>query len=443
MVTKTIYMILTDRNIFKKLGVILILAAPLDMFYIRNPVINISLYRTTLIILSLFFLIRLFWTMKIKKSNKYVFIYINIFFLIFAWVNSKVPIQTKSIFLNELMGMMLLFIFINIYEHSDINLLMNTYLVSLIVPIFFSGFVYYKFIMTGKMIEKITIFSSHTYEFDEMFINRASIGSAMIPRLSIPYASPPHLGLTISIGIIIMLIKIIYSRKKLKLNYYLYFIVLLIIFLGTMARSIFLSLSIVIFLILFFFKKKNKKNIFNWKVLIILLIIFIVIYNFIIPEQVKTMLIKKVLSLSSVLDYNSANRHLLLRLEGLNLWLENSESFLVGRGMGAAEFIEGKLTYLAPYFFSPYLTALVERGILGFIVIFSIFFLILKELYIKNKITQNLNDKILFFIMCNILIAFIFYELRLILTTWISLSIMCVSLQKPINYNLKKDFNND
>jgi len=443
MTTKTIYMILTDKNIFKKLGVILILASPLDMFYIGNPVINISLYRTTLIILSLFFLIRLFWTMKIKKSNIYIFIYINIFFITLAWINSKIPIQTKSIFLNELMGLMLLFIFINIYEHSDVNLLIDTYLVSLIIPILFSGFVYCKFIMTGKMIEKITIFNNYTYVFDEWLINRATIGSVMIPRLSLPYASPPHLGLTISIGIIIMLMVIIYSQKKLKLSYYLYFIVLLIIFLGTMARSIFLSLSIVIFLILFFSKKKNKKNIFNWKVLVILLVIFIVVYNFIIPEQVKTMFIKKVLSISAILNYNSLNRHLLVRLEGLHLLIKSGKNFLIGIGMGGSKFIEGRLTYLPPHFLCSYITVLAERGILGFISIFSFFLLILKELYTRNKITQNLNDKTLFFIMCNILIAFLFYELRLILTTWISLSIMCVSVQKPITYNLKKDFNND
>lgn len=443
MATKTLFMTFTDKNIFKKLGVILILAAPLDIFYIENPVINISLYRITLIILSLLFLIRLFWTMKIMKSNKFVFIYINIFFIILAWVSSKDLIQVKSIFLNELMGLILLFIFINIYERSDVNLLINTYLISLIVPIFFSGYIYYKFVTTGKTFEKITIFSYYTYELSEFAIERLYSGSSMVPRLAFPYAAAPHLGLTISIGIIIILMKIAYSQKKLKLGYYLYFIVLLIILLGTMSRSIFLSLSIVFFLILFFSKKKNRKNIFNWKVLIILLVIFFILYNFIIPEQVKSMLIKRLLEIFTILDYNSANRHLLLRLEGLNLWLENSESFLIGRGMGAAEFIEGKLTYLAPHFFSPYLTALVERGILGFIAIFSIFFLILKELYTRNKITQNLNDKILFFIMCNILIAFLFYELRLALTTWIWVSIICVSLQKPINSNLKKDLNND
>lgn len=434
---------LTDIGLLKKIGILIIITAPFDIFTIKMPIINISIYRISAVILILFFLFRIFRRGEIKKSYIYLFLPMIVISSFIGLINSIDPILNNDVFFSDVMGVLIIFIFINIYKYDDIVFLLDSYLYSLIPVVFFNAYIYYVYFFQGKILKGISIFNIYNFEIGDSALSRWTISG--MPRASMPFASPPYLGLAVSIGVIILFFKL-NSKVKVKLRfwYFLFLILLIMLFFCTMSRSVVISLSIT-FIIMFFLEKINikkirTKNIYKvkWGHLIILFLLTLLIFYFLLPSNISSKLLSRLMKSNIT---NLANeRHYLVLLDGIILWTKNIKNFLIGIGTGSSIYYTGQHTFFGPNFFNSYFTILVERGILGFIGFYSIYFLIIKRLYRNYKMRSDFTSKVMFFIMIDMFISIVFYDMRTMIPFWIMIAIMCIIIQSKNIFKFKRDF---
>jgi len=434
---------LTDIDLLKKMGMLIILTAPFDIFTIKMPIINISIYRISAVILILFFLFRIFRRGEIKKSYIYLFLPMIVISSFIGLINSIDPVLNNDVFFSDVMGVLIIFIFINIYKYEDISFLLDSYLYSLIPVVFFNAYIYYVYFFQGKMLKGISVFNIYNFEISDSVLRRWTISG--MPRASMPFSSPPLLGLAISIGIIIIFFKL-NSKIKIKLYiwYYLFLILLVIVFFCTMSRSIIVALCITFLTMIFLerikIKKIRTKNVYKvrWRYLFILFLLTLLIFYFLLPSNVGPKLLSRLIQ--SNFESLSKERHYLVLLDGTILWTENIKNFLIGIGTGSSIYYTGKHTFFGPNFFNSYFTILVERGILGFIGFYSIYFLIIKRLYRNYKTKGDFISKVMFFIMIDMFVSFVFYDMRAMIPAWIMIAIMCITIQPKNKIKSQRDF---
>lgn len=322
----------------------------------------------------------------------------------------------SAYFLNEIMGLSLVVVFVNIYYKEDVAKLLKVFLLSFIFPVIISIYVYYVFFNEIRLVDTLPlsdILPLHkTIEFDTR-----SFRSGFFPRLGLPYSTSPYLALVSSVFLFISFIY--YSGIK----RFVLIIPIFIIMIGTLTRTVIVSLlsTVIIYYIFFLndkginFFKINKRQIFIFLGVLILIILAI---NFVAFEA----LTERFTSKSNITE----DRHFILYIEAFYIIAESFKNFLLGIGDGNVIFREGVFTYLPPDgVLNSYLTVFVHRGLIGLIFTISLYFYLLGKLIIKRKYTDKISNALLFSYI-NVLIAFNFYELRYVNAVWILMALIAV-----------------
>jgi O-antigen ligase len=406
---------------FKKLGYLLIIIAPLDFFTIPFPIINLSLFRISLLVYYLLFFFKFTIKPKLKKTNKYIFLFFIFLSSIIGIMRARTFDDSSSVFFNEIMGITLIFLFINVYNHKDINNLLKSYLWSMFIPILLSIYTYFHLIFLNTKINNI-----FGYPLDEGVIHRMDMGKFI--RLSLPFGSPPHLSLAIISAIIILMYYLF--KEKINCKKILLLLLLLAVFIGTLTRTTIISLALSLIIILFIVivnkdvvKRRTVSIVKKKKLFKIILISFIGLSVFtgsifVLPDGTFNKLVRRF----SELQKNS--RHFLVIYEGFNILSEKLSNFFLGIGTKGSIYYQGVYAHLPPHFLNSYLTILVERGVIGFFLYYGFYFILLIELFLICSKNKNRLNLMLLLVLINILISFLGYELRGIIPIWILTAIM-------------------
>ncbi|MFW6016023.1 MAG: hypothetical protein ACOCRK_06260 [bacterium] len=431
MVTKTI----SIKKLIKSLGYLLIIIAPLDVYRIKFPMINLSVYRIIFVFFVAIYISYLILYKKIVKSNKYILLYLTLLSSFVGIAQSIKLGNSLPFFINEVMGIILIIIFINIYSYDDIEKLINTFLLSLSISVFFSLYTYYQFFVLGNLIKKLPFVDNLVFFAEVNHLTQGGVISGL-PRLMLPYATPPQLALVISIGIILVSFKLKFKKKG-KFRYVPLLVLLFLILLGTMSRSSIVPIFLVFIVYLFFefiyVKKKNTliiKRIFYGSIIILTITLIIRLF----PDEILNKLFYRFTILSE-----GTIRHFYVRLEAILLFAKDWKTLLIGIGSKNNIYYDGVYTHIPPlHFLSPYFTVLAENGLFGFISVFGFYFLVYFELWGYLKRCKDYISYSLYFVLCYILLAYLFYELRLILPVWIILAIICTYINNKKNSLSKK-----
>ena len=406
------------NKVNKLLGFLVIFFAPLDRYLLDIPfLINLSVYRLALIFLIFGFLLQVL--IRQRLLGRFDFYWLIIFYVIGMFIGIS---QTQRLggfsayFLNEIMGLSMVVVFVNIYSRDDIIKLLKIFLLSFIFPVLISIYVYYIFFTEIRLVNILPlsdILPLHkTIEFDTR-----SFRSGLFPRLGLPYSTSPHLAVVSSV---FLLMSFIYYHgiKRFAL-----IIPILVIMIGTLTRTVVVSVffTMVIYY-LFFLNDKGIKLFLIKKRQIFLFfgILGIVIFvaNFVAFDALK----ERFTSNSSITE----DRHFILYIEAFYILSESFKNFLIGIGDGNVVFREGVYTYLPPDgVLNSYLTVFVHRGLIGLVFTISLYFYLLGKLIIKRKCTDNVSYALLFSYI-NVLIAFNFYELRYVNAVWILMALIAV-----------------
>ncbi|MEX2428335.1 MAG: hypothetical protein WD577_08840 [Bacteroidales bacterium] len=303
---------------------------------------------------------------------------------------------------------------------------------SAVFPLLISIYIYYEFFFNLRLIDTLPLTDVlpifETYTFDTK-----KFRAGFFPRIGLPYGISPALAVSMSILIILQYFRLKELKEKRGLNIVILFS-LIFLMLGTLTRTTIISLLITIFIYwitqLKVIKLKTRLKIIHLFFAFIICAIILYIPSTIFFDQLLLRLTSGKLS---------EDRHLLLILEGVHILFSEFKIFLFGIGDGNLFKYDGTYTFLPPHsLLNSYLTMMVHRGILGFIVTISLYINLFIVLYNKKDGPKTKSTPFLFALI-NIFIAFNFYELRFVTTVWIFMAISFIFLNKEDNVNISNN----
>ena len=409
------------RNQALLLGFASILFFPLDTYRIEIPFISLSIFRFFLLFWSFtnFIVILTKPILPISKSALVVLIG-SLLSTFFAFSRSAFITESFPFLFNEVMGFLIIINSIITFQKTDLPKVLYFYILSQLIPLFFSIFNFYQFTVNGLIFDSLPAIPGLENFIIPYKFNASDFSG--LPRLWMPFVTGPHLALSISLAIIYLNYFLVKKNIFMKILLPLFLLVLL----GTFSRTSMIAVLIV----LIFGKGINLKLISNSiKFLIILMIISISI-AYVSPDYFDNFVRLNIRRFdTSITD----DRHFLLVLDAIRIWLSEVKIFLFGIGMYNNDLYTGFYTFLPPgsSFLSTYFTTLTERGIVGFTLVFSPF------IYIINKSLNFNKYKLDYLKAINmgtllILISFMFYDLRLLIPVWFHIAFCFVSLKKQL-----------
>lgn len=413
-------------NLEKIIGLIAIFLLPIDSLYITFLPIEISLFR---IVIILFFIIYIIFLFRIKKNIYTFLLLLYSISCLLSFILSENKNLSVSILLNDIFSIIYIYIALDIYDCSDIPLLLKAIIYSMIFPFIFSIMEYFNFFVIGQRITSISLFGFLQSSISAEEISLQQISG--IPRLVFPYSISPIFSLNVGVGILsLMLLESFNSKIKYK-NTILLFLVLLMILSFSRSGLFALAISYIIYVIKF--KKISSRKIISFCVFIY---IILCVFLFVLPKwneiflwldsnsEIFHILIGRVdeSSLSSILE----SRHFLLILEGLNILFKNAKNLLIGIGTQSIILTYGEYTFIPYSFLSSHITILVERGLLGYLGTFMIYFYPLLK--------KRLRSSPIVCLLLYILISMFLYEMRssLIIPIVTSICLIYVSKYKRV-----------
>ena len=106
-----------------------------------------------------------------------------------------------------------------------------------------------------------------------------------------------------------------------------------------------------------------------------------------------------------------SDRHFLVPLDGLIIWVSNIRYFLFGIGYGSSINMVGAHTFLPEYFLNSFVTIIVEKGLLGVSIVFYQLKMIINSC--KNLIRKDDNLRcVVSGVFLIVAISFVFYEMQ-------------------------------
>lgn len=270
-----------------------------------------------------------------------------------SWANSYV-----------LLSIMTSFLFLAIpchFRRDDLRLLIKTLIRSQYIVIPFSLVNYYIFYSIGAMPEKLPLFWGLYVNLDADTIARGTAAGEL--RLMLPYATPPVLSIVMATCLTVLLFS-----KRWFMGIEKWFLIfsygLILIFTGSRTGM----LGFVMLLMLLMINgdlKKYLKSIPKLRFIFLSFGIVFLLLSFIGDEYFQKMVLGRFSGVSS--NSLEDDRHFLVPLDGLLIWVDDLSNFVLGIGFGSSSFMKGYHTYLPPYFLNSYVTLLAERGLLGLI----------------------------------------------------------------------------
>ncbi len=422
------------NTINKYLGALIIFFAPIDRYLLDVPfVINLSIYRILIIFLIGSFIIQKILDPKVYGKNSF-YLVLSFYFigLFIGIVQSNRIAEFSSYFLNELMGLILIVIFVNIYERRHLGKLINVFISSFIFPIVISIYVYFVFYTQLQLIDILPLSDKlpffRTIEFDT-----TPFRAGLFPRLGLPYSTSPLLAIVASI--MLFLVGLYYKSSK---KYFLIFPILFIM-LGTLSRTV--IVSVILTLCLYYLVTIINKY-YNLFVIKKSTLVGYLITLFLIALIINTAAYNVLMGRISAGINIGGGRHFILLIEGFYIITESFKNLLLGVGDGNLYFREGYLTYLPSHgLLNSYFTIFVHRGLIGFLCVISLYLYIFYNLFLKSDKLNRVSYALLFSFL-NVLIAFNFYELRFVNAVWILMALAAIFINKDQYYKVEKNTNN-
>lgn len=390
--------------IIRKLFLLAIIISTTDI--IRFSVLpNLSFFRIAIVLTGL---TSIFYTIvngKIRKGRYLYFILLVFGSSILNYFRSTNKGWASSFLMNDLMGVIIIFVISNFFSKQDTKVLLKALINSQIVTIGLSAYVYLKF-MVSSAIDSTIKFGPFIIELSEGFLNRSMISGH--PRLALPYSTPPHLSIVMVIIISMLLIeKDLFKKRMVWISFFIW----ILLFTYSRTGIVALLLTIITLSLMRINKVKIKYNHIIFAGFSAILII--IVSRFMGSFYVLNKLLSR-FKMDNILE----NRHLLVPFEGILLWLSSLKRFVLGIGSGSSINIIGKYTVLPPHFFNSYITLIAERGYLGLLIVFEYvryYFISLKSL--STRVNTLEKSVIVSFLI--ILYSFIFYEARQNIFIWI------------------------
>lgn len=382
------------NEIVRKLILLTILLSGTQV--ISLPFSNLTIFQISLIVSILCAVVGLIYNKIIRNGEYLVFSIIFALSSVLARIISTNPEWANSYLLLGLMTAALVFIMPNYFDIRDTNLLEKTLIRSQYLVIPFSFYSFYMFYYKNGLPMKVELVGGLFIELDQETILRGQASSQL--RLMLPYATPPVLSVVMGMCIIMLLTNAELFTLKKRLF-------LLVLFAGVLLLTGSRTGMIGLFLALFFValhylgkrKSLNKKTMFC----ILFCVIgglLVVIYGLNLEYGKKLL---KRFALSNILE----DRHLLVPLDGILIWLGSLKNFFLGIGFGSSVNMDGIHTYLPPYFLNSFVTLVAERGMAGLVIVIELFYLNWKILIKRQKGAVSLGNALLVGMLCCV-----FYE---------------------------------
>lgn len=378
---------------------------------VRLPVASVSVYRLTLLLTTFIAIIYIIKTGKIRKG-RYLYFLVLLSVSPLAYYISTNKEWAFSFMLNDFMGILIVFLVSNFFCYKDKDILMKAFIQSQFFTIAFSVYSVVMYYFRGGIPQNISFLKIFSITLSEEFLRRGTISNQI--RLSLPYATPPHLSIIMAIALCIL-----FFNKKLfekRVRYILMLLFSIILLMTNSRTGIAAGLLIVLLSALIKFNYK-----FNVRRIII--IICGIAISFVALVLFNIEYVDKLISRFIIKDITQ-DRHLLVPLEGILIWMSSLKNFVIGIGYGSSINLPGKYTILPPYFLNSFVTLIAEKGIIGLLLVIEfirLFIVGLRKIRPK-QLLGSLNA-----IWHAYLIAFtsfMFYEAKQNISIWIIISII-------------------
>jgi hypothetical protein len=224
----------------------------------------------------------------------------------------------------------------------------------------------------------------------------------------LPYATPPVLSVAMAMCVILLI-----TNKNLYNSISRYFLIVAYCVVLVMTASRTGILGLILGILIFMLRKwycrntdkiKLKHIIFVVGGLIVLPILFLSLFPNLQNVDYLTKMFTRFMAFDFVQD-----RHFLVPLDGILIWIDSLENFILGIGTGSSVNITGAHTFLPAYFLNSFVTLVVERGFLGLCIIMLLIFLT-KNLFYKAKMNKDETSESVVFCLLTGLLSCIFYE---------------------------------
>lgn len=388
--------------------------------------LGLSIFQIALIISFIVCIFGLFELQYIKRGLYIWFSITTAFSSLIAFIISSYPSWAKSYFLLGLLTALLCF-FIPIYfEEKDLPQICKALIQSQYITIGFSIYSFYRFYFMGGIPNHISLIGGLYIDLEKEFFARGQAAGQI--RLALPYSTPPVLSVVMAVCIVILLYdKEIYSKTK-KWILVIAFSTILVL---TGSRTGIIGLFLFLLLEASMYLTKNKR-IPKWAFRVIMLSIFIAIITIKMGDNSAYFqkYINRFVKLFSGGELFK-DRHFLVPLDGLIIWLSSAKRFIVGIGFGSSYNMMGAHTYLPPYFLNSFVTWIAERGIFGVYLISCLLYIVLECKKNKNKLNSSENS--LINALCVALISCLFYEVLICYTVIIIIAASFVIVKKCTN----------
>lgn len=362
---------------------------------IKLPFGGLSLFQVSVILIAIFG----FFSLSGKKNVGGRHMTFGILYFISGCLAYFISINPdcRGSFLVSTMTSMIVFFVPVYFERNDIRLLSKTLIRSQYIAIPVGIFMWFSYYYLGAFPDHIDLPAGMSIVFDEEAQQRSFFGQDL--RLSFPYSTPPVLSVAMAMSLVIMYYDKKIFAKGLRILIMMAFSVLLIL---TGSRTGIFGIILFVFFRLFFGGKKIK---INWGVVFISLLLLLVVLYFAsdIPY------VEKFLGRFNSGDEElSEDRHLLVPIDGILIWLSSPQNFLFGIGFGSSLFMNGFLTFLPPHFLNSFVTLIAERGVMGLILV--IMLIRMARVLYKREVSMSNEERALTFGLLTGLFSTLFYE---------------------------------
>ena len=248
----------------------------------------------------------------------------------------------------------MVFLIVTLFEFNDTDILLKQFVRSAYIGIPFAilswGFIF----QNPAEIESFCSFGG-LFDFE---ITEELVTSAYNMRLVLPYSSSSVYSGVLAITISILICDNTMYKTATRNVLITIFALLLIM---TQARTGMLALAVFVFI--YILKMSDQKRKSKMVLLCIVATLCIVLFVGSDDDFVRKLLLR--------FNSNGANtsifedRHFLLPLEGILIWISGVKAFLFGVGYGSCIDFSGRWTDIPYFFFNSYITQIVAKGLLG------------------------------------------------------------------------------
>ena len=363
---------------------------------ISLPGLPFSLFQLSLILTCIISIL------SIRKLKKGVFLWtFVILYAISSFMAYRISINPNALspFLLSLMTVFAIVLASHLFDRRDINLLAKTLIRSQYIVIPFAVYSFIMFYYFGGLPEEISFPAGMSIELEKEALLRGQAGGQL--RLMLPYSTSPMLSVVMSMCVVILFSNRELFSSPIRALLVIIFSVILVL---TGSRTGMLSLFLFCGMHVFF----NIRSLPRWTLPVIVVVALLITALILVSSDV--VYLEKYFERFTRLgneDYEQ-DRHLLVPLDGILIWLSKIRYFLIGIGLTSSAMLQGPHTFLPPHFLNSYVTLIAERGIPGLIL--AIMLIVLGgRLYAKRR-RMTPSERSLSYSFIVALISFMFYE---------------------------------